>query len=218
MTTPHTANPPPTGTGRPRLRLDLVDDGRTVGSLDGDVVAFRGFADETEAAHAAWVAYRTLARRLARSKGVRPAPIDTEPLALQRDGDGALILASGHPIARLVRHAPGTPDGSLGFEITVPAPADELRVRAMGHLLYRTLRKSGVRWAMWTPVAAPVAQRAPVAQPAPIAAPATAHATRHATGYATHGWPAWWLRLLAPPSPGRPRGRWAALSAAVPER
>ena len=67
--------------------LDLLDDERRVGWIAGESVGFRGFADETEAAHAAWVAYRALARRLAKTHGTRPLPIDTEPLALQRRGE-----------------------------------------------------------------------------------------------------------------------------------
>ena len=140
----HLALPPP-------LELDLIDAGREVGRITGDVVGFRGFADEVEAAHAAWVAYRTLSRRLARTHGTRPVPIDTEPLAVQRRGDEELILASGRPIAVLVRPGVDSASGpdSFGFEIRVPQPADELRVRAMANLMYRTLRKSGLRWALW---------------------------------------------------------------------
>lgn len=154
--------------------LDLRDGERRVGWILGDVVGFRGFADETEAAHAAWVSYRTLARRLARTHGTRSIPIGAEPLALQRRGDAQLVVAGGRAIATLVRPGADSPSGadSFGFEIRIPPPADELRVRSMGHLMYRTLRKSGLRWAMWRPAPAPVAadaaalhapERAPVA-------------------------------------------------------
>src|SRR5512132_1086655 len=153
----------------PPLSLTLHDGDRTVGWVRGDAVGFHGFADATEAAHAAWVAYRALARRHARTHGTRPPPIDTEPLALHRRGDEESILASGRPIATLVRPDPDGSSGadSFGFEIRVPHPADELRVRALGHLMYRTLRKSGVRWAMWRPAVstAPPAAQAAAARP-----------------------------------------------------
>lgn len=144
--------PPPV-----ELDLTLTDAGRAVGWVRDDRVGFRGFADELEAAHAAWVAHRTLARRLARTHGTRPLPIDVEPLAIRRERGAELILAGGRPIAELVR--PGEHDragaDSFGFELRVPPPADELRVRAMAHLMYRTLRKSGLRWALWRPAPTP---------------------------------------------------------------
>jgi len=59
----------------------------------------------------------------------------------------------GQAIAPLVR--PGehrsSGSGSLGVEVEIPPPTDELRVRAMAHLMYRTLRNSGLRWALWRP-------------------------------------------------------------------
>lgn len=132
----------------PPSTLHLNDADRTVGWINGDRVGFRGFATDEEAAHAAWVAYRTLTRRLARSHNLRPVPIGTEPLAIQRDGDARVIVASSGPVATLVefdRHDPNDRD-SYGFELAIPQPADEVLVRAMAHLIYRTLRKSGLRW------------------------------------------------------------------------
>jgi hypothetical protein len=128
--------------------LHLNDADRTVGWINGDRVGFRGFATDEEAAHAAWVAHRTLTRRLARSHSLRPVPIGTEPLALQRHGDEWLIVASSGPIATLVESdGQGSSDhDSYGFELAIPQPADEVLVRAMAHLIYRTLRKSGLRW------------------------------------------------------------------------
>jgi hypothetical protein len=161
--------PPPSS-----FELDLLDGDRAVGWISGSAVGFRGFANETEAAHAAWVAHRTLARRLARRHGGRPAPIDVEPLAIARDADRETILASGRPVATLVRPSANSRSGpeTFGFEIQVPVAADELAMRSKGYLMYRTLRKSGLRWAMWdkrravTPRPA-VARRQPVAVPAP---------------------------------------------------
>jgi hypothetical protein len=136
----------------PPLALDLTDTDRRVGWVEGGAIGFRGFGDEAEAAHAAWVAHRTIARRLARQHGGRSIPIDTERLALDRRGDVELVLASRLPIATLLRPGPESRSGpdSFGFELRVPGRADELTVRSMAHLAYRTLRKSGLRWAMWT--------------------------------------------------------------------
>jgi hypothetical protein len=142
----------------PPLDLDLVDAGRTAGWIADNAVGFRGFGDETEAAHAAWVAHRTIARRLARTHGTRPVPVDIEPLAIQPVEAEEMILASGRPIAALVRPGPDSRSGvdSFGFELLIPTPTSELQVRAMAYLTYRTLRKSGIRWAMWRPMPQPV--------------------------------------------------------------
>jgi len=144
------AVPPPIGRDRSNtaLSMDLMDADRKVGWINGDRVGFRGFATDEEAAHAAWVAHRTMTRRLARSHNLRPVPIGSEPLALQRDGDAEMIVSSSGPVARLVTPSDGSAsnDDSYGFELSIPQPADEVLVRAMAHLIYRTLRKSGVRW------------------------------------------------------------------------
>jgi hypothetical protein len=137
----------------PPAHWNLYDAERAVGWTTEHAVGFLGFADQTEAMHAAWIAYRALNRRLARDQGTRPVPIDTAAMAVQRQGDRELILADTRPIATLVRLDEQNPTGghSFGFEVEIPEPADELRVRAMAHLMYRTLRKSGVRWALWQP-------------------------------------------------------------------
>lgn len=103
--------------------------------------------------HAAWIAQRTLTRRLARTRGTRPAPVDTEPLALQRRGGQEVILASGRSIAVLVRPGADSPAGpdSFGFEVAIPSPTTGIEVRGLAYLIYRTLRKSGLRWALWRP-------------------------------------------------------------------
>jgi hypothetical protein len=139
------AQPPP-------FDMDLVDADRVVGWIAGNAIGFRGFTDETEAIHAAWVAHRTLARRLARTHGMRLGPIDIEPLALDRgdDGEADIILASDRPIARLARPGSHSRAGdSFGFELTVPSRMSEFELRGLAYFIYRTLRKSGVRWAIW---------------------------------------------------------------------
>ena len=131
-----------------RVELDLMDAGHSVGWIGGDAVGFLGFADEHEAAHAAWLAHQSLARRRARRGAVGVVPVDTEPLTLRRNGRREEILTGGTTIATLVR--PGTesrsgPD-SFGFELRVPAPTGEVGVRAKAHVIYKALRQSGIRW------------------------------------------------------------------------
>jgi hypothetical protein len=149
------AQPPP-------FDMDLVDAGRVVGWITGKSIGFRGFRDETEATHAAWVAYRTLARRIARRHGMRLVPSGIEPLALKRgdDGETEVILASDRPIATLIR--PGSHSrvsDSFGFALAVPSPMAQFELRGVAYLIYRTLRKSGVGWAIWRGDAPARAQR-----------------------------------------------------------
>jgi hypothetical protein len=149
----------------PPAKWTLLDGDRVVGWTTERVVGFRGFASETEAAHAAWVAYRVLTRRLARTHGTRPVPVDAATaLTIRRSGDRDLVLADGRVIAALVRPAVESPSGPefFGFELDVPEPADDLRVRAMAHLMYRAIRKSGLSWALWRSTAIDAVASAPV--------------------------------------------------------
>lgn len=134
------------------LQFDLLDGDRRVGWVNGTTIGFRGFANESEAAGGAWVAHRSVARRLAQRRG-EPAPAtDVEPVSVVRENDREVILASGKPIATLLRPAADSRAGaeSFGFEIEVPVPADELTMRSIAYRVYRTLRSSGVGWARWT--------------------------------------------------------------------
>ncbi|HET6681953.1 MAG TPA: hypothetical protein VFG84_12185 [Gemmatimonadaceae bacterium] len=136
--------PPPTA-------FDLMDGDTMVGWVSPLEIGFRGFANEIDAANAAWLAHRTLARRLARRGGVRPVAIDTEPLTLEFSGDREWIVASRMPIASLIRPGPDSPAGMewFGFALQMPTPVDEVGARTLAYLLHRTLRKSGIRWAIF---------------------------------------------------------------------
>jgi len=135
----------------PPSQFELLDMGRVVGWIDGSRVGFVGFADEREVASAAWLAYRTISRRVARRLRIRPIPIDTEPLVLAKHGNREVILASGLPIATLLRPGSDSRSGphAFGFTVSLPRPADELTVRSTAYSIYRTLRKSGLPWALW---------------------------------------------------------------------
>jgi hypothetical protein len=150
---------PPPGT------IELTDGDRVVGWIVENRVGFGGFATEQEAAHAAWVAYRTMARRRAWENGSRPIPIDIEPLSIHRRAESDVVVASGRDVARLVRpdtNRPATP-ASFGFEITLPHASDELTLRASGYAMYRALRRSGIRWELWRKrSAAPVRAARPI--------------------------------------------------------
>jgi hypothetical protein len=141
----HTDLPPPA--------RYLLHDERPVAWLSGNRFGFSGFADPTEAANAAWVAFRTISRKLAPVLGVRPSPIDIEPLRIEwRDG-AETIFASHRPIAALVRpdaDAPSAPRW-FGFTIEVPPEIAGRQLRGAVHAAHRALLKSGVRWSMIRP-------------------------------------------------------------------
>jgi hypothetical protein len=199
--TSHLGLPPP-------AQWNLYDADRVVGWTRENAVGFLGFADQTEAVHAAWVAYRALSRRLARDHGTRPVPIDSTSLSVQSTSDGALILSGARAIATLVRPGDDRLAGSdtFGFEVEIPEPADELRVRAMAHLMYRTLRKSGLRWALWRKERPKAARRATVNVRQPVTHPSP-RSRRSAPAWA---WPAvvlgsvslLLLALIVPPGIG----------------
>ncbi|MDQ3997698.1 MAG: hypothetical protein M3303_11875 [Gemmatimonadota bacterium] len=140
---PNTMSLPP-----PALDLELLDGARIVGWVRGRSFGFAGFANENEAAGAAWVAHRTIARRLARRQGGPAAPTAVEPLSLRQDGERTVILAGGQPIATLVRPGGESPPGtrSFGFEIQMPPPAGELSMRSLAYRIYHALRASGAPW------------------------------------------------------------------------
>ena len=150
--------------------LDLMDGERVIGWIAPDAIGFRGFANDVEAAHAAWVAYRALSRHIARRDGGTMLPIEAPPLEiLDRPGE-RLVIVDKRPIARLVDPSRDVETGepSHAFELRLETPRDELTVRSKAHLVYRALRRAGVRWAMWRPARPPavvVAARADEAKP-----------------------------------------------------
>jgi hypothetical protein len=143
----------PVRTDLPPPIRHLLHDERPVAWLSGNRFGFYGFANPMEAANAAWVAYRTISRKLAPVLGVRPAPIDIEPLRIEwRDGS-EMILASRHPIAALVRPDADDPSALrwFGFTIEVPPEIGGRRLRDAVRTAHRALLKSGVGWGMMRP-------------------------------------------------------------------
>lgn len=152
----------------PTFDLDMYDGDQMVGWLSPDSLGFRGFESETEAMPAAFLAHRTLSRRLAHRDGRRPIPIGVEPLRLKHDDT---IDAAGRRIATIVRPGSGSKTGpdSFGFELAFATRVDEVTARAKFAHLYWTLRRSGIRWAMWR--ARRLASRTRLAPPVAAAKP-----------------------------------------------
>jgi len=143
----------PIRTDLPPPRQQLLHDERPVAWLSGNHFGFSGFANAREAAYAAWVAHRTVSRKLAPVLGVRPTPIDVEPLSIEwRDGR-EMILASRRPIAALVR--PDADDATalrwFSFSSEVPSGIGDPLMRDVVHAAHRALLKSGISWSMIRP-------------------------------------------------------------------
>ncbi|MHB1224557.1 MAG: hypothetical protein ACYC2G_11040 [Gemmatimonadaceae bacterium] len=142
---PRFALPPPAA-------MKMIDGNRHVGWVSGRLLGFRGFDSEEQAMHAAWVVYRTIARRVAWRDGRRPMPVDVEEVSLRRGPLADRIVAGRRPIATLIRPGSRSHDGphGFGFELELPDSLDEQSIRAKADLAYRTLRRSGVAWALWS--------------------------------------------------------------------
>jgi hypothetical protein len=128
----------------------LLHDERPIGWLRENTLGFFGFADAQEAMYAAWVAHRTVSRKLAPLLGVKPTPIDIEPLAIEWRNNREMIVASGRPIAELVRPGGESRSGVFwfGFTIEVPSAIDSRAMSGIMRTAGRALLKSGIRWSM----------------------------------------------------------------------
>jgi len=138
----HTALPPP--------MRHLLHRERPIGWLEGHTLGFFGFADTRDAANAAWVAYRTVSRKVARLLGTRPTPIDIEPLGIERRNGRDVIEASGRPFAQLVRPGPDSMSGPdwFGFMIEVPPLVSQRALPEIMRAASHALLKSGLAWSM----------------------------------------------------------------------
>lgn len=144
----------------PSPLFELHDADRLVGWIDGDVVRFRGFRSERGASHAAAVAHKAMRRRLARGSRVPASESEADLGAVRRAADRANATANGRPVASVLQSFLDRIDGGNGdfaFEVRVPPPIDELRMRGMAYVMYRALRSSGIAWPLMQPAAAPEA-------------------------------------------------------------
>jgi hypothetical protein len=153
----------------PTFDLQLFDAERKVGWVSSRAIGFCGFESEEEAMHAAYLAHRTLSRRLAYRHGRRPVPVATEPLRVDDEGS---LQAAGRRIATILRPRADSMAGpdSFGFELPFPEPVEEMAARSKCAHLYRTLRRSGIRWAMWRTGRTPVPAKYESKPRKPIAA------------------------------------------------
>lgn len=143
----------PTPTALPPPMRHLLYRERPIGWLEGNRLGFFGFADAREAGNAAWVAYRTMSRKVAPSLGLRPTPIDIEHLGLEQRNGRESITASGRPFAVLVRpeRAPRNGSSWFGFTIDVPPAVGEREMRDVMRVAGHALVKSGIAWSMLRP-------------------------------------------------------------------
>ena len=132
----------------PPLELRVGD--LLVGWIDGDFVKFRGFDSERGAAQAAVVAHQAMLRRLARGNRAAASADESDLAAVRRANDHANAPANGSSVASVLRSIAngirGAGAGEYAFEIRVPPPSDELRMRGMAYVMYHALRSSGVAW------------------------------------------------------------------------
>lgn len=100
----------------------LFQDEQEIGYVDGTTVGFRGFASSAEAALAASVAYRSLARRRGEQEPSQDSLLDS-----------------------LVVEPDGSPVAGWGFEIELlPEERLDIFATARARLMWRALRSNGI--------------------------------------------------------------------------
>ena len=167
--------------------LELRDGDVLVGWIDGDVVRFRGFGSQSGAAHAAVIAHQAMLRRLARGSRGTSSPNESDLAAIRRASDHASASANGRSVASVLRDVAdgirGAGTGDFAFEIRVPPPLHEVRMRGMTYVMYRALRSSGVAWPLLRPATAP----AEVAAETPRTAASTSKSRSSRARASLHG-------------------------------
>jgi hypothetical protein len=136
---------PPPGQAIEQLR----DGTGPVGWIGDGRLAFSGFATLGEAAKAAWVAHVALERRGAERRGEAPPHIRPE-LELWVSGADEWLAIDGKRVARLLSPASTQPHGHswFGFELPFAPGTFAFEIESSAHIVYRGLRRSGVRWPM----------------------------------------------------------------------
>jgi hypothetical protein len=198
----------------PAASLVLYDGDVLVAWIAGRSLGFGGFPDERAAADAALVAYGALARWVSHGRHPAPPVPEAARLDISADAPEGerWVLADGLPIAQLVdprsvrvdRRAadvpdtrPGTSDrprgdaGSemrdahAGFEIPVPLPVGELRLRTAAYAAYRALCRARLPWRLWN--AGSHARRVGAARPERVTPAAADRLPNHGQHGAGHG-------------------------------
>ena len=124
----------------------LLQDEQEIGYVDGTRVSFRGFATRDDAALAASVAHRALARR----RGEQRHSVDEAKDILVVDhGSTQAVIPRAGILGRLLPPAPEDSEVSgWGFEIELlPEERFEVFAIARARVMWRALRGTGIdRW------------------------------------------------------------------------
>jgi hypothetical protein len=131
-----------------RSEFRLFQNDREIGYVDSTKARFQGFASRDDAALAASVAHRALARR----RGERPHSMD-EPkdfLVVDR-GTTQVVIARTAVLATLLPPAlEESESGGWGFEIELlPKERCEIFAVARARVIWRALRDTGIYRRMW---------------------------------------------------------------------
>lgn len=123
------------GRGVGPSELVIFDRGQEIGRIEEGAVRFTGFGTPNQAAVAAQVAARALARRRSRSAAGGAALDD---LLLASHGGGQYLVDRSSLVARLIPPDPASAEADWGFEIALRAeeraPVFAMsRVRTMWH-------------------------------------------------------------------------------------
>ncbi len=126
-----------------RSEFRLFQDEQEIGYIEGTTVGFRGFATSAEAALAASVAHRGLARRRG---GPEPSQDSLQDFLIVERGPTLHVIARAAELATLRPPDPeGSPVAGWGFEIEL-LPEERLDVfaTARARVMWRALRSTGI--------------------------------------------------------------------------
>lgn len=129
----------------------IRDQGRFIGAIDGSAVLFRGFTSPTDAAWAAWEAYRGIHGR--RYGTQLPLPEDPGFVRVSlRESGNPMVMAGNEAIAELLPPAfPETEHDDWGFQVILGEDDDallarhpEVLLRARARVMWQAMYRAGM--------------------------------------------------------------------------
>jgi hypothetical protein len=137
----------------PPAAFTLLDGTGTIGWIVGHRLGFTGFSSVAEAGEAAWIAHQALERRAAKSRGEPAGYLEPTAMQLVRSDGTEWIESAETRLARLIRPEQRAAEDSdnrsepwFGIEVGLQPDASELTIGSSAHVVYRALRRSGMRW------------------------------------------------------------------------
>ena len=134
-------------TQSPPGAMALGTGGEEIGWIHDDTITVSGYRDLTTAAHAAWVAYQAIARRLARRRdGGNALPDIPEVSGLTlADAQGyQVLIGNGQQVARIRVDDSTRAEATFSVEVRVPQPTNPIMMNGLAYRMLRSLAGLGL--------------------------------------------------------------------------